>query len=359
MEAGRVSWCRVRNGQYHGRMAERRSGKGDAGSALRRQWVELKFLAEARSGKTVVDLLEHVRREGFAPSRRTVERDLADLKELFPLNCVGEQPQTWYFDRKAPKVIIPGLSAHEALSFLLVEERLGVLLPGTTREHLQEHFAAARKVLAAEDGKRIARWAERVVAVPRGQPQVEARLLPAVRDAVCDALLRGRQLAVRYRSRDQPSRARQLHPLGLAVRETVTYLVATVEGFGDPRLFLLHRMSSASVVEQPARWPEGFELRGYVERELSWRFSPEKLRLALRVESAVVLGFEETPLSADQTIEPDGEEGFVVRASVFDTRELRSFLLGYGAMVEVLEPKSLRQHFAGQAKAVGRLYGPR
>jgi predicted DNA-binding transcriptional regulator YafY len=340
-------------------MKKTRNGKGDAGSALRRQWLELKVLAEARTGTTVADLCSRLRDEGYEPSSRTVERDLTELQALFPLKRVGNRPQTWYFDRKAPRLLIPSLSAQEALSFVLVEERLGELLPGAIRDHLAEHFAAARKVLAAEDGKRIARWAERVVALPRAQPLVPARVSPQVRDSVYDALLRGQQLRICYRAREAKPREHLMSPLGLAVRETVTYLVAIVEGFEDPRLFALHRMSSAAVVEQPARWPEGFDMRAFAEREVGWPFSEQKIPLVLRVGKDVLLGFEETPLSTDQTIASDGRGGFLVKASVYDTRPLRSFLLGYGPLIEVLEPRELRRCFATAVRAMGRRYSAR
>ena len=335
-------------------MAEKWSGKGDAGSALRRQWLELKYLADARTGRTVADLRNHLREAGYDPSKRTVERDLTDLREVFPLKCVGRQPQTWFFDRKE-RLLVPSLTPHEALSFALVEQRLGALLPGTTRDHLGGHFANARQVLAGEDGRRMARWTERVVAIPRAQPLVPARVAAEVRDAVYDALLRGRRLEVRYRAREGRPRAHLLHPLGLAVRETVTYLVAVVDGFADPRIFALHRASSAKVIEQPATWPDGFDLRRYVEQEAHWPFSDEKIALELRVAAGVVIAFEETPLAGDQRVEPDGD-GFRVRASVLDTRLLRSFLLGYGSRIEVLAPKHLRETLAAEAEAMRALY---
>ena len=60
-------------------------------------------------------------------------------------------------------------------------------------------------------------------------------------------------------------------------------------------------------------------------------------------------------LSADPRVEPDGD-GFRVRASVLDTRLLRSFLLGYGSRIEVLAPKHLRETLVAEAEAMGALY---
>jgi len=336
-------------------MAKNRRGKGAAGSALRRQWLELKFLAEARFAKSVVEVLAYVREEGHFPSRRTVERDLLSLQPIFHLVADGNTPQGWRFDRNAPRTLLPGLSAHEALTFLLVEQQLVSLLPNTVRAHLKGHFEAARTVLGAEEGRQAAAWSKRVCAVSRAQPMLPAKVAPEVADAVYDAVLRGRQLEVRYRNRSGETKAYALHPQGLAVRDTATYLVALVGDFDDPVLFLLHRMRTAKVLELPARTAKGFDVRGYIDREVPFPLAEGPIRLVLRVAEAVLPSFEETPLSNDQAIEEAGDR-YLVRATVRDTRTLRSFILGYGPTVEVLEPRELRSALREDAIAMERAY---
>ncbi|MGI5864624.1 MAG: helix-turn-helix transcriptional regulator [Myxococcales bacterium] len=339
-------------------MASRRRGKGDAGSALRRQWLVLKLLADARTGTTVAQIKERLADEGYTPSTRTLERDLAELRDLFPLHAKGRHPQTWFFDREA-RIQIPSLTADEALSLTLVQERLGPLLPGITREHLRGHFEAARKVLAREDGRKLARWSQRVVAVPTGQPRLPAKVSTAVRDAVYEALLGGHQLRLNYRARHGGRSEHQLHPLGLAVRETVIYLVATHDGRDKPFLYALHRARSAEVIHLPARWPPGFDLRRYIEQEIDWPLTEGHIALDLRIVEDVLAGLEENPLAADQVIEPDDEGWFRLRASVRDTRLLRSFLFGYGATLEVLGPPHLRAWVEEELAKTRARYAPR
>jgi len=43
---------------------------------------------------------------------------------------------------------------------------------------------------------------------------------------------------------------------------------------------------------------------------------------------------------------------------VIDTIELRGWLGGYGPLIEVLEPRALRQEFATAARQLARMYGP-
>lgn len=53
----------------------------------------------------------------------------------------------------------------------------------------------------------------------------------------------------------------------------------------------------------------------------------------------------ETPLSMDQVITPDKQDGWVrVEATIRDTSQLRWWLLGFGEQVQVLRPSSLRRY---------------
>ncbi|HNW78941.1 MAG TPA: WYL domain-containing protein, partial [Candidatus Competibacteraceae bacterium] len=64
----------------------------------------------------------------------------------------------------------------------------------------------------------------------------------------------------------------------------------------------------------------------------------------------------ETPLSDDQAIEMLDAQTYRLRATVTNTLQLRWWLLGFGAQVEVREPASLRADMAGRARALAALY---
>jgi hypothetical protein len=46
----------------------------------------------------------------------------------------------------------------------------------------------------------------------------------------------------------------RLHPLGLVIRESLYYLIATANDYENPVQFALHRLSSAEVVPLPGAW---------------------------------------------------------------------------------------------------------
>ena len=63
----------------------------------------------------------------------------------------------------------------------------------------------------------------------------------------------------------------------------------------------------------------------------------------------------ESPLSHDQTIESEIDGQVQITATVKKTRQLKWWLLGFGAQVEVVKPKRLRNEFIAIANnMVGR-----
>ncbi len=64
----------------------------------------------------------------------------------------------------------------------------------------------------------------------------------------------------------------------------------------------------------------------------------------------------ETPLSGDQTVRPGANGALEVHATVADTLDLRGWIFGFGEMVEVLAPQSLRDEFKRRIKALSKMY---
>ncbi|WP_414675057.1 WYL domain-containing protein [Massilia sp. CFBP9012] len=51
-----------------------------------------------------------------------------------------------------------------------------------------------------------------------------------------------------------------MHPLGVVTRDTVIYLVCTMWSFTDVRQLALHRMQSATMLNEACNRPEGFSV---------------------------------------------------------------------------------------------------
>ena len=71
----------------------------------------------------------------------------------------------------------------------------------------------------------------------------------------------------------------------------------------------------------------------------------------------LIIGCRLRGVAAEEEEQEDG--GLVLSLRVAGVEEVRRWLLGYGAEVEVLEPESLRAELAEEAEKLRRMYGGR
>ena len=142
----------------------------------------------------------------------------------------------------------------------------------------------------------------------------------------------------------------------MAFVEGLTYLVVTINDYGNPALLLLHRIQEASILDTPVSVPEGFNLDGYISRELSFPVGKDmKLKVLFSSESDVQR-LQESPVAEDQKIRELQDGRFELTATVVDSIHLRWWLREYGEEVEVLGPKKLRNEFADLAQKLSEIY---
>jgi predicted DNA-binding transcriptional regulator YafY len=65
----------------------------------------------------------------------------------------------------------------------------------------------------------------------------------------------------------------------------------------------------------------------------------------------------ETPLEINQQISEINEGTYMLNATVKDTEQLRWWIRSFGIGIEVLEPSSLREEFAQEARTLSAMYG--
>jgi len=296
--------------------------------------------------------------DDIAATPRTVQRDLVRLESMgCGIECLdSSKPYRWRYGAKAKPMVLPGVDLPQALALLLVEAHLQRLVPAAAWSALRPHLDAARKVV---EGKPARRWIERVRVLPRAQPLQPPTVDVAVLAAVQQAIVDERMLQVRYgKGADEPPRDLPLHPLGLVVREGVSYLVATAFDYADVRLYALHRIRAATLTDTRSRRSPGFDLDAFVAAgELGWRLSRDPVALELAFFDGAERAVVETPLAPDQrVVVTDGVA--VVTATVADTRVLRAWLLGWGAAVEVRQPAALRDELGASLAAAAARYAP-
>lgn len=300
---------------------------------------------------TTPDLTDRLSSRGFEVTLRTVQRDLERLASQFGLICdESSRPKKWAWLKTADVLDIPRLSRHAALTFKLVQQHLGETLPPATLAFLQPYFDAATRALQQEAGA-YADWAKRVRILDRGPLLLAPAVAEVVHDVVYQALLEQVTLQVEYlRLGGESVKSYIVHPQGLAVRQGVIYLVCLFEGYDDLRQLALHRIQSAHLGNQSARRKTDFNIDDYIAQGEFGTSKGQIISLHCRFRARNGQHLRETPLSADQTIEDEGDEHFILRATVPWTAELSRWLLGWGPTVQVLGPPALRDEIAAKIR---------
>ncbi len=283
-------------------------------------------------------------------SERTARRDLEALSMAgVPVYSQQGRNGGWQL-LGGGRTDLSGLTADEARALFLVAG------PATATPEVR---AALRKLVRAlpEPMRDHAEAASSAVIVDHGwggpaRAAEPPRWLPLLQRAVVEA----RQVELDYVAGDGSESRRTVHPLGLAARGSVWYLVAgTAAG---QRTFRIDRVVEAELTDRSVERPEGFDL------EAAWAAVGEHVRshwYAAEVRALVrpdAIGLVQRVLGTrlrTGTPTPDGRVEVEVVGPV--ERGVVGELAGFGAMVEVVEPPSARATMREIAAELTSLYG--
>lgn len=329
--------------------------------SLLRQWHMLRMVPRAPARISVRELYERLRAADFRVTERTVQRDLRELSNVFPV-VVDERdkPFGWSWLRDASSFDLPGLTVPEALTLTLVEQHLRHHLPPITVEALRPHFQSAARTLSSVDDSTPSRvWLDKVRSVPPQQPLLPPRMDEACQRSVYLALMEDRQLKLRYRKRDvgEPVVYASVHPLAVVQRGGLVYLVCMFADYDDVRTIALHRVQQAEVLYEPARRKPDFDIDAYIASGQFGVIAGDPVNLRAVFSRAAGEHLFETPLSADQVLTSEADGRLHLAATVPNTRALVWWLLGFGDGVVIEEPTSLREELAGIARRMAAAYG--
>jgi predicted DNA-binding transcriptional regulator YafY len=314
---------------------------------LLRQWEMLRSIPRAPRKIDAGALMSRLEEAGHRITLRTLQRDLNLLSSVFPLQSdTRSTPYGWSWLANAPTFDLPAMDGPTALTVRMIEQFIPTLLPPSIRELLAPQFARAKAVLDANPNNPLGRWTDCVRVVPREMPLMAPNVNEKEARVIYQALLDGKRIQMTYTPRTpdgKGDRDYEVNPLGLVVRGNLIYLVCTLWSYDDIRQLALHRVKSAAITDVMITRPAEFDLDLYIERgEFQYPIGP-MIQFKAKLDRGAAAHLYETPLSADQAIEEVDAEHVTVTASVHDTAQLNWWVLGFGELIEVLEPESLRQ----------------
>jgi predicted DNA-binding transcriptional regulator YafY len=178
---------------------------------------------------------------------------------------------------------------------------------------------------------------------------------PPYLDTVQQAVIDGEQLSLGYVARDGSSTSRVVHPLGLAAKGSVWYLVAETDA--GRRSFRVDRMTSVEPTGRPADRPAGFDL---TEAWTAIMSEVERMRCPVTVHARVdptMVGLCRWVLGNRMSIGPAAPGGRVeVEIRGQSHRSLIGELAGLGTGLEVVDPSEIRQGLGQIGRELTALY---
>jgi len=180
--------------------------------------------------------------------------------------------------------------------------------------------------------------------------------LPTLQEAVWQE----RSLHLTYRRSDDTAVERLVDPLGLVVKGSVWYLVAAVEG--EMRTYRVSRVQNAKLADRPCVRPRAFNLATYWKQS-SAQFMANLPRYQATVRVAPTLVSRIRSMwryaSIEQADPPDAE-GWIRLSMNFEVEEQAcEYILGFGPLIEVLEPQGLREKVIDLAQSIVAFYAQR
>lgn len=178
-----------------------------------------------------------------------------------------------------------------------------------------------------------------------------------------EAIWRDRKVQLTYRKNNREVSERLIDPLGLVVKAGIWYMVAV--SHGELRVFRVSRVREAVIIDESCQCPPDFDLEKFwatwsAEFQTRSPSYPVKVRVSPAFVPILPQILGETVHNLVENADPADEEGWITISLTFGSFEgARSYILGFGTMVEVLEPQELRQSVIAFARGIVKFYEER
>jgi predicted DNA-binding transcriptional regulator YafY len=322
------------------------------GEQLGRQWKIIQRLIASPAGIAASDMAE-----SLGCHSRTVYRDLEALQlGGFPLYTDRVDGRNLWFilDSVRHQPPIP-FSLTELMALYFSRDMLKSLKKTVFYESLETLFEKIKATVGTETLAFLERVEQSLAVAP--EPHKEYGRFRETLSAVNEAVFNRRYIEIVYHtmSRDKTSR-RRVAPYKIWFFDATFYLIGYCSNRKDIRIFAVDRIEAITETEETFEIPEGFDLEAFMRGSFGvFVGTPETVRIQF---SSKVAGYiREKIWHASQRLEELPGGGVELTAEVAVTDELRFWVMKWGGGARVLEPDSLREAVAREARDMLARYG--
>ncbi len=282
----------------------------------------------------------------FEISERMIQKDLEIIRHGLKLGLCNDG-DGYYFDH-LPCLPTTAYSFSEALA-LLAAARAAQAIPGVNSAELAAAIARLESLFPPEVG-RLAR--EATDTLPRRAVKAHRQTMLAL---LHRALAERRQVRMAYATGSRAGQVaeRIVEPYHIMAYGRSWHLIAYDHRRGEVLQFKVDRVQEAEILDTTYTVPRDFDLDAYLGD--AWGLmrgaarEPERVVLLFEPEAGRWVAEETWHKSQQSEVLPDGRVRVTFYAGV--TPEMVSWLLYYGARVEVVEPAWLRERVGEEHRA--------
>lgn len=159
-------------------------------------------------------------------------------------------------------------------------------------------------------------------------------------EQISDAYSMKKKIGIGYKSIKSGESERVLHPYGIYNYEGDTYLIAYCENRKEVRDFKLCRISKLNIMDEKYKIDKDFDIHEYTKNSIG-NFKGEEIEIHLIIREPFATIVSEKRWSSKQSIKELSDGSIEFRARMMGYEQIKSWILGMGPSVTVLEPQKL------------------
>ncbi|SHK10445.1 Predicted DNA-binding transcriptional regulator YafY, contains an HTH and WYL domains [Hathewaya proteolytica DSM 3090] len=162
-------------------------------------------------------------------------------------------------------------------------------------------------------------------------------------DKLKEANIIKKKVAIKYKKPGVEAEYRIIHPYAFYTNKNEIYVVAFCEKGQGIREFKLCRIKECMLMEEKFVMDPNFNWKAYSKNCIGvWK--GKEIKIKLEIQYPYASSIKEKIWSQDQIVEETGNNSIVFSATVRESPELISWIMGMGRYVKVLEPASVREN---------------
>ena len=310
----------------------------------------LTLIERNANGLRVTDMAEQL-----GTNARAVYRDLQVLESL-PVQLYTDKlgkESYWKIDPDYRNKLSIPFSLSELLSLYLAQDAIRSLDGTVFHDSLQSLFEKVWAVLPKPLFKQMVGLRSSFVSgMPAQKNYGDYReFIKVIQEAI-----EGRKvLQLLYHPRDQLPAERRVDPYAVHLRNGSLYVIGHCHLRKDIRTFVVDRMQRIKLTEDSFTIPPGFSLQDYLRHSFGM-FTEELVRVKVHFHKSLTRYLLERRWHPSQKNKKLKDDSLELAFEVAGTKEIKTWIMGFGALAKVLEPASLVKEIKDELDRALRSY---